>query len=99
MLVFGCHPIVVDYVKSNTLPFNVLSKEALSHEEVLELIGKSLLYIVNSISDGIPNTLLESVVMSTYPIQPNHGGATLVFVCADNGLFIENPDSILEIKT
>ena len=80
-------------------PSKFLSKEALSHEEVLELMGKSLLYIVNSISDGIPNTLLESVVMSTYPIQPNHGGATLVFVCADNGLFIENPDSILEIKT
>ena len=65
----------------------------------MELMGKSLLYIVNSISDGIPNTLLESVVMSTYPIQPNPGGATLVFVGADNGLLIENPDSILEIKT
>ena len=23
VVVFGCHPIVVDYVKSNTLPFKV----------------------------------------------------------------------------
>jgi glycosyltransferase involved in cell wall biosynthesis len=98
VVVFACHPIVLDYVKNNALPFTVFSKEALSHSEVLELMGKSLLYIGNSVSDGIPNTLLEAVVMGAFPIQSNPGGATSEVVRADNGLLIENPDSVLEIK-
>lgn len=98
VVVFACHPIVVDYVKNNALPFTILSKDALSHQEVLELMGKSLLYIGNSKSDGMPNTLLEAVVMGAFPIQSNPGGATSEVVGADNGLLIENPDSVLEIK-
>ena len=98
VVVFACHPIVLDYVKNNAFPFTVFSKEALSHSEVLELMGKSLLYIGNSVSDGIPNTLLEAVVMGTFPIQSNPGGATSEVIGIDNGLLIENPNSVLEIK-
>jgi len=99
VVIFACHPIVIDYVKNNALPFTTLSKEALSHQEVLELMGKSLLYIGNSISDGMPNTLLEAIIMGAFPIQSNPGGATLEVIFADNGLLIENPESVLEIKT
>jgi glycosyltransferase involved in cell wall biosynthesis len=98
VVIFACHPIVIDYVKNNALPFTTLSKEALSHQEVLELMGKSLLYIGNSISDGMPNTLLEAIIMGAFPIQSNPGGATLEVIFADNGLLIENPNSVLEIK-
>jgi glycosyltransferase involved in cell wall biosynthesis len=62
-------------------------------------MGKSLLYIGNSISDGMPNTLLEAIIMGAFPIQSNPGGATLEVIFADNGLLIENPESVLEIKT
>ena len=98
VVLFACHPIVIDYVKNNVLPFTVLSKEGLSHQEVLELMGKSLIYIGNSISDGIPNTLLEAIVMGAFPIQSNPGGATQEVLSTDNGLLIENPDSVFEIK-
>ncbi len=99
VVIFACHPIVIDYVKNNALPFKALPKEVLSHQEVLELMGKSLLYIGNSISDGMPNTLLEAIIMGAFPIQSNPGGATLEVIFADNGLLIENPESVLEIKT
>ncbi|MGB8704987.1 MAG: glycosyl transferase family 1, partial [Gillisia sp.] len=39
--------------------------------EVLKLMGQSLIYIGNSISDGLPNTLLEAIVMESFPIQSN----------------------------
>jgi glycosyltransferase involved in cell wall biosynthesis len=98
VVVFASHPVVMDYVKRNSLPYKVLSKEALSHFEVLELMGKSLIYIGNNISDGTPNTLLEALIMGAFPIQSNPGGASMELVNKDNGLLIENPDSVLEIK-
>ncbi len=98
VIIFASHPIVMDYVKCNSLPFKALSKDALSHFEVLELMGKSLIYIGNNISDGMPNTLLEAITMGAFPIQSNPGGATIELIKMDNGLLIENPDSVLEIK-
>lgn len=98
VVVFACHPIVLDYIRNNNLDFTVFSKDELPHFEVLKLMGKSLLYIGNSISDGIPNTLLEAIIMGVFPIQSNPGGATQEVLTKDNGLLIENPDSVLEIK-
>ncbi|MFZ4105874.1 glycosyltransferase [Flavobacterium sp.] len=99
VVVFACHPIVLEFIKDNSLPFTVLSKEVLSHQEVLELMGKTLLYIGNSTSDGMPNTLLEALIMGAFPIQSNPGGATQEVIGAGNGLLIENPESVFEIKT
>lgn len=99
VVVFSSPPKVIDYLKNNDLPFSVLSIESLSHQEVLDLMGKSLLYIGNSISDGIPNTLIEAITMGAFPIQSNPGGATQEVIGAGNGLLIENPESVLEIKT
>jgi glycosyltransferase involved in cell wall biosynthesis len=61
-------------------------------------MGKSLIYIGNNISDGTPNTLLEALIMGAFPIQSNPGGASMELINKDNGLLIENPDSVLEIK-
>ncbi len=62
-------------------------------------MGKSVLYIGNSISDGMPNTLLEAVVMGAFPIQSNPGNVTSeILLDRKNGLLIYNPDSISEIK-
>ena len=45
--------------------------EYLPQDELMKLIGKSLIYIGNSISDGMPNTLLEAIVMGVFRIQSN----------------------------
>ena len=40
-----------------------------SHDEMLRLFGRARLYIGLSISDAIPTSLLESIVMGAFPIQ------------------------------
>lgn len=44
-------------------------KSKLKHDEVLHLLGESMIYIGASKSDGISTTFLESLVTGAYPIQ------------------------------
>jgi glycosyltransferase involved in cell wall biosynthesis len=93
VVVFGAHPIVMDYIKDNNLPYVVYDRHGLAHKELLQLMGKSVLYIGNSISDGMPNTLLESIIMGAFPIQSNPGNVTAEIIIEDeNGFLIENPN-------
>ncbi|MBC7642252.1 MAG: glycosyltransferase [Flavobacterium sp.] len=99
IVIFAAHNVIVDYVTKNNLPFQTFESHSLSHEQVLDLMGQSLIYIGNSISDGIPNTMLESIVMGAFPIQSNPGGATAeIIINQQNGLLIGNPENTNEIK-
>ena len=71
---FAAHPAVVNYIDLRQLPYECYKRNELSQEEVLKLMGKSLIFIGNSISDGIPNTLIEAMIMGAFPIQSNPGG-------------------------
>lgn len=99
VVVFGAHKKVCDYILENNINFNFYDRHQLSHKEVMILMGKSLLFIGNSISDGIPNTLLESIIMGAFPIQSNPGNVTKEIIDEDNGLLINDPESIDEIKS
>ena len=93
VVVFGAHPIVIAYVKENQLPYVVHDRHGLSHHDLLQLMGKSALYLGNSISDGMPNTLLEAMIMGAYPIQSNPGNVTAEIITeGENGFLIENPE-------
>lgn len=98
VVVFGAHKEVYDFVIKNNLGFKVFGRNELSQKEIMPLMGKSLIYIGNSTSDGIPNTLLEAIVMGTFPIQSNPGKVTEEIIKDNNGLIINNPESTLEIK-
>ncbi|MGE8339825.1 MAG: glycosyltransferase [Flavobacterium sp.] len=99
VIVFGAHSKVKDYIESNMLNFHFFDRHELSHNELIELMGRSLIYIGNSISDGMPNTLLEAIVMGAFPIQSNPGGVTEEIISNNvNGFLIQNPESIEEIK-
>jgi len=99
VIVFGSHSRVKDYIKNTQLNFSVFDRHELSHSELAELMGKSLIYVGNSISDGMPNTLLEAIVMGALPIQSNPGGVTEEIICNnENGFLIQNPESVEEIK-
>jgi glycosyltransferase involved in cell wall biosynthesis len=99
VIVFGSHQKVKDYIKKNQLNFCFFDRHELTHEELTELMGKSLIYVGNSLSDGIPNTLLEAIVMGAFPIQSNPGGVSEEIISNnENGFLIHNPESVLEIK-
>ena len=99
VVVFGAHTKVIDYINSQNLNFTVFDRHGLSHDELLKIMGRSLIYVGNSISDGMPNTLLEAIVMGVFPIQSNPGGVTEEIIKDGvNGLLINNPESILTIQ-
>jgi glycosyltransferase involved in cell wall biosynthesis len=92
VVIFGAHKIVVDYVAENNLSFLVHPKETISHDEILKFMGKGLIYLGNSVSDGMPNTLLEAMFMGAFPIQSNPGNATAeIIIDGENGFLIEDP--------
>lgn len=101
LVIFGAASEIFQYIESSELQTwnNLQCLGKLPHEKVLQLMGKSLIYIGNSSSDGMPNTLLEAVVMGAFPIQSNPGGATGELLENEkNGILINDPSNIQELQ-
>jgi glycosyltransferase involved in cell wall biosynthesis len=101
IVIFGTDTEAFEYINSSILinwkNFFVVGK--ISHDEVLQLMGKTLIYIGNSNSDGIPNTLLEAICLGVFPIQSNPGNVTEeVITDGENGYLIQDSDNVEEIK-
>lgn len=72
--------------------------DELPQSELLEKFGKALVAIGNNISDGIPNTLLEAMILGAFPIQSNPRNVTEDYVeHGVNGLLIDDPENSKEI--
>lgn len=98
IVVFGAHKPVIDHILKKNLPYKIYSRNELSHNELMCLMGKSLIYIGNSISDGMPNTMLEAITMGAFPIQSNPGGVSEEIINHNkNGFLIKNPEDSVEI--
>ncbi|AXT21282.1 glycosyltransferase [Flavobacteriaceae bacterium AU392] len=84
----------------STLKITIYSRYSfIQNTDLLELMGKSCLHIANSISDGMPNALLEAMSMGAFPIQSNPGGVTEeVIINKKNGFLIENALDVNHIK-
>lgn len=55
--------------RSTGLQIKTYGKGALSHSEMLDLFGESLLYVGLSVSDGISTSMLEAMAMGAIPVQ------------------------------
>ena len=100
IIVFGADAEVIEYVTATELVqwnnFTILGK--IAQNEVWQLMGKSLIYIGNSNSDGMPNTLLEAICMDVFPIQSNPGGVTEEIITqGKNGFLIEDCEDVKQI--
>ena len=99
VVVFGAHSDVINYIKLNHLEFKTFTRNELSQREVMQLMGKSLIYIGNNISDGMANTLLEAIIMNAFPIQSNPGNVTSEIIDNENnGMLIDNPEDIKALE-
>lgn len=101
IIIFGTDVVLFDYLKTSILSNwkNVEIIGKIPHVEVIKLMGEALIYIGNSNSDGIPNTLLEAICMGAFPIQSNPGGATQEIIQdKENGLLIEDCEDEEDIK-
>lgn len=102
IIVFGAEQQTVEYVEeSNLVNYpNFTLLKSIGRGELMELMGKTLIYIGNSISDGMPNTMLEAIIMGACPIQSNPGGATEELIeHQKNGFLIQDPLDVNEIKS
>ena len=103
MYVYSAHPVVIDRIEEinqkHATDIQYSSRyNQISHEELLAKFGQAKIAIGNNISDGVPNTLLEAIILGAFPIQSNPGGASEDFVIhGENGFLIENPSDTNEI--
>jgi len=64
----------------------------LSHQEILELHGKARISLGISISDGISTSLLEAMVMGSFPIQSWTACANEWLIDGETGLLVPPED-------
>lgn len=101
VVVFGADEVALEYIDEHKLRQreNFEIQNNIGRAEVMKLMGKSLFYIGNSISDGTPNTLLEAMIMGAFPIQSNPGGVTEEWIKPGvNGMLIQDPVDVQEIQ-
>jgi len=101
IVVFGADMEVLQWVNQTDLinwnNFKIFGR--ITHNEVLKLMGKSKIYIGNSNSDGMPNTLLEAICLDVFPIQSNPGGVTEeILLSMNDGYLISDCENENEIK-
>lgn len=100
VIVFGTHQPVIDYIKEQQLAFTAFGRNDLKHLQVMDLMSEALLYIGNSTSDGMPNTLLEAMASGAFPIQSNPGNVTAEIIQDGvNGFLINDPENVGQIST
>jgi len=98
VVVFGVENDDVFQFQESSIP-HLTIKGLMEHEELIQLFCNSLIYIGNSNSDGMPNTLLEAVCAGAFPIQSNPGGATAELIQdKENGLLIEDCEDVKHIQ-
>ena len=102
IVVYSADQKVVDFIATSRFyeSAEVFERnQYIPNEAILEFMGKSVIHIGNSVSDGMPNSLLEAMGMGSFPIQTNPGGATEeIILHGKNGFLISNPFDIDEIS-
>lgn len=80
----------------DSLRLKIEMVKLISHEEMMRMYGRSRFSIGASISDGVPNSLLESMVMGCLPIESVGGCANEFIRDGYNGFIIdaENVENI-----
>ena len=66
------------------------------HTEILQLMGRSRIAISLGLSDGTPNTMLESMIMGAFPIQSDTVSTREWITSGCNGLLVppESPEEV-----
>ena len=61
-------------------------KKKLSHDQMMEMFSRALIYVGLSLSDGISTSMLEALAMGAYPLQTNTACTSEWFSARTQGL-------------
>ena len=80
--------------KSSNVSVKLMPKS--SHEDMLRLFGESRMVVGISISDGMPYSVLEAMLMGAFPVQSDSFAMPTWFENRKNGLLVspEDPQNI-----
>lgn len=96
--IFSASPDVIKaanrFSKETGIPVEIIPPS--SHDHILNLLGQARIYIGLSISDAISTSLLESMVMGTFPIQSGTSCANEWIIDGVSG-FIVPPEDVTEV--
>ena len=98
VVIYSASPNVryaAEYVSKLTgLYFTVLPHG--QHDEIVKVMGRARIAIGINVTDGTPNTMLEAMVMGTFPIQSDTISTAEWIAHGENGLLVpaENPKVI-----
>jgi len=67
-------------------------KKALSHDQMMHLFARALIYVGVSLSDGISTSMLEALAMGAYPVQSNTACTTEWFKHGLSGIEIRQSE-------
>ncbi len=89
-------PKIEEFTKDTGIPVNIIPYR--SHEELMRYFGKARIHIGLSISDGIPNTLMEAMILGAFPIQSDTSCANELIENGKSGIIVppENIDVIAD---
>ena len=105
IVIYSADVSVVNQIKNSkilsSLPIKIHSRYAfVPNKSLMGIMGKSCIHIANSLSDGMPNSLLEAMAMGAFPIQSNPGRVTEeVIIDNKNGLLINEPLNVKHIAS
>lgn len=85
-------------LQTQGIGIEVYGKNSLSHEQVLDFLSQSEIYIAASISDGLPATFIEAMYCGAFPIQTATACVGEWVEDGQNTLLIQDPNSVLEIS-
>lgn len=103
--VYAAHPVVVTEIERLQSEYQLqitYTKRGFeeSHTSLMKKFGAAKIAIGISITDGIPNTMLEAMLYGAFPIQTNPGNVSEEYITHQiNGWLINDAENIHEITT
>lgn len=103
IIIYSADRMIESQIKNSehlsSLDIKIYSRHSfIQNTGLLKMMGRSSIHIASSLSDGMPNALLEAMGMGAFPIQSNPGGATEeVIKNGENGFLIQDPLNSKEI--
>jgi len=75
IIFYSCNTKTIRAIKkmsrASGIKVTAYPKKALSHDQMMHLFARALIYLGVSLSDGISTSMLEALAMGAYPVQSN----------------------------